>query len=89
MSTANVHTAPLASIRLIRFWFQRGLAALQAAFMTSPARTAAKLSRQQEAEQLRKYAFSLMQEDPSFADDLLAAADRHENQVRSCALSGT
>ncbi len=78
MSTASVHTAPLASIRPIGFWIQRGLTVLQTTFATSPAQAAPKLSRHQEAEQLRNYACSVMQDDPSYADDLFAAADRHE-----------
>lgn len=78
MSTASVHTAPIASIRPIGFWIQRGLNILQAAFSPAPAQVAPKLSRSEEAEQLRNYARSVMQDDPSYAEDLFAAADRHE-----------
>ena len=38
------------------------------------------LTRQQEAEQVRNMAVNLAATDPSFADDLFAAADRHEEQ---------
>jgi Iap family predicted aminopeptidase len=78
MSTASVHAATVAQVRPISYWVQRGLNILQAAFATSPAQAAPKLSRHQEAEQLRNYACSVMQDDPSYADDLFAAADRHE-----------
>lgn len=36
------------------------------------------LSRAEEAEELRNYAFTLRERDPGFAEDLFAAADRHE-----------
>lgn len=41
-------------------------------------RTPAALTRREEAQELRAMAADLMASDPSFADDLFAAADRHE-----------
>lgn len=78
MSTASVHTAPLASIRPIGFWIQSSLTFLRTTFGPSTVQAAPQLTRHQEAEQLRNYACGVMQDDPSYADDLFAAADRHE-----------
>jgi hypothetical protein len=36
------------------------------------------LTRAEEAEELRHFAYTLRARDPSFAEDLFAAADRHE-----------
>jgi hypothetical protein len=36
----------------------------------------------EEAEELRAFAIQQMRSDPAFADDLFAAADRHEDSAR-------
>ena len=46
-----------------------------------PAQTAAEPNVFREAEALREYAATFVQSDPRFADDLFAAADRHETGV--------
>ncbi len=70
MSTATLtHSAPfLATLgEMLAGWF--------AARTTTPARP---LTRFEEAEQLRAMADDLQSSDPAFAQDLYAAADRHE-----------
>lgn len=70
MSTATLtHSTPfLATLReMFAGWF--------AARATTPARP---LTRFEEAEQLRAMADDLVSSDPAFAQDLYAAADRHE-----------
>jgi hypothetical protein len=47
-------------------------------FATRAATPARPLSRFEEAEQLRAMAADVQQSDPAFAQDLYAAADRHE-----------
>ena len=47
-------------------------------FATRTATPARPLTRFEEAEQLRAMANDLMSSDPAFAEDLYAAADRHE-----------
>ena len=47
-------------------------------FATRAATPARPLTRFEEAEQLRAMANDLMSSDPAFAEDLYAAADRHE-----------
>jgi len=43
------------------------------------------LTASEEAEQLRTYAASLQAQDPNFAQDLFAAADRHETEAAALA----
>ena len=78
MSTASVLNISAAHVRPVGFWIQAGLNALRNTFAPSPAASKPQLTRQQEADQLRAYACTLVQEDPSYAEDLFAAAERHE-----------
>lgn len=45
-----------------------------------PQTPSAQVAAQQEAEALRRMARGLFRNDPAFANDLLAAADRHDHQ---------
>lgn len=70
MSTATLtHSSPfLAAVReMFAGWF--------ASRAATPARP---LTRFEEAEQMRAMADDLLSSDPAFAQDLYAAADRHE-----------
>ncbi len=70
MSTATLaHSNPfLATVReMFAGWFD-----------SRAAKTARPLTRFEEAEQLRAMADDLQSSDPAFAQDLYAAADRHE-----------
>lgn len=58
-----------------------------ALFTRAPAAAAAQLSAFEEAEQLRSYALEIQSQDPDFALDLFAAADRHE--AEAAAQAGT
>jgi len=48
----------------------------------SAGRTPSAMTAFDEAEELRAFALQQMRSDPSFAEDLFAAADRHENSTR-------
>ena len=54
------------------------LARVVASAFTSPRTVKAAPSLEQEANELRAYAQQFAKSDPGFADDLFAAADRHE-----------
>jgi hypothetical protein len=51
----------------------------------APAAAAQPLTAYEEAEQLRTYAAEIQQKDPDFAQDLFAAADRHEIEAAAAA----
>jgi hypothetical protein len=69
-------TAPRGS-RLAAVWFGRLLTQLSDLAEKRAERKAA-AARNREATEVRQYAQSLMAQDPRFAADLMAAADRHE-----------
>lgn len=81
MSSVLAHTThPSLLAGQIAAWFHEGLQRARALWsarvlaVTAP-RT---LTRFEEAEQVRAMAMDLLDSDPAFAQDLFAAADRHE-----------
>lgn len=81
MTTISVHipakiTAPRGS-RLAAVWFGRLLTQLSDLAERRTERRAA-AGRNSEAAGVRRFAQSVMDQDPRFAADLMAAADRHE-----------
>jgi hypothetical protein len=81
MTTITVHT-PVAvarprGARIAAAWFGRLLAWASRSIESRTERRDF-AGRVQEASRVRSYAQSVMQQDPRFAADLFAAADRHE-----------
>lgn len=81
MTTITINTpvkiaAPRGS-RIAAVWFGRLLTHL-GDLAEQRAESRAQASRLKEASQVRAYAQAMMAEDPRFAADLFAAADRHE-----------
>jgi hypothetical protein len=84
-TTLNAHSLPAngqptvaASVRELLIAGKHLVLALwSVAFVLTPKQAAAKTAAQ-EADALREYAITMQRSDPAFADDLFAAADRHE-----------
>ncbi len=80
MSSVLAHTTHPSLVAPIAAWFHEGLQRARALLsarllaVTAPR----KLTRFEEAEQVRAMAMDLLDSDPAFAQDLFAAADRHE-----------
>ncbi len=81
MTTITVHApAQIAAprgARIAAIWFGRLLTRL-GDLAEQRAENRAQASRVREASEVRAYAQAVMAEDPRFAADLFAAADRHE-----------
>lgn len=79
MSTASVHTLPHSSLQALSLWISKGLSALRAGHVKSPAAaTQASKSQRQEADKLRAMARNMMRIDAGYAADMFKAADRLE-----------
>jgi hypothetical protein len=81
MSTHTAAPAVGPALRELATAATHVLAALRAALF--PSRAELPLGAHEEAEQVRALAFSYLQTDRRFADDLFAAANRHELLHRS------
>ncbi|OGB19978.1 MAG: hypothetical protein A2W72_11510 [Burkholderiales bacterium RIFCSPLOWO2_12_67_14] len=80
MSSVLAHTTHPSLAGPIAAWFHAGLQRARALW-NAPLLAAAQrrpLTRFEEAEQVRAMAMDLLDSDPAFAQDLFAAADRHE-----------
>lgn len=87
MSTATFNSSNIAAaqpstvgiaLRELGVAAQRLAVALWASVTTRSVSRSSVLSASEEAQELRAFASSIAATDPSFADDLFAAADRHE-----------
>lgn len=83
MNSALVHPTYSPLTRHVANWFHQGLEGVRAllAYAASDASTAHPRSVFEEAEQARAIADTMMRSDPRSAQDIYAAADRHERQA--------
>jgi hypothetical protein len=78
-SLAHQSHSPVATH--IAAWLHQGLDRVRALLVHAPSATSHPLTVFEEAEQVRTMANAMMQSDPRMAQDLYAAADRHELQA--------
>lgn len=80
MSSVLAHTTHHSLVSPIAAWFHDGLQRIRALWSARvlAVTTPRVLTRFEEAEQVRAMANDLLSSDPAFAQDLYAAADRHE-----------
>jgi hypothetical protein len=83
MNSALVHPTNSPVARHIADWFHQGLDGVRALLTHAASDASASHPRSvfEEAEQARAIADNMMRSDPRTAQDLYAAADRHERQA--------